>query len=114
MNEQKTQPELSHILVEFAEPLLQSAGTYQEREEMLSLAILAWNLALEECDERENKIAEFLAAIKKSEKTKMRQLLQLLIRRKEQHFAAVKMHIIGFQFERRGEKMQIKIESREK
>jgi hypothetical protein len=102
---------MSHILVDFADPLLKAIKNYDAREKALSLAILAWNLSLEKADEREKRISEFLHEIKDTDHEKMRELLHLLVKRKLERFAAWRYQIVGFQLEQQGEKMKIKIDA---
>jgi hypothetical protein len=101
--------DLSRVIVRFAEPMLKHCETYQAREQAISYAILAWNLALEPEPNRGALLAELLAQIPADEADEKTALMQFLLKRKEEQFADNRFMIIDYRLDRQGENMHIEV-----
>lgn len=100
---------LARVIVQFAEPMLKFCATYQAREEAISYAIFAWNLALEPESARDQQLQRLLAQQPPDKTGEISALLRYLLQRKEAHFADNRFMIIDYRLDRVGEKMHIEV-----
>jgi hypothetical protein len=98
---------MSEILEEFVEPFRYTAESYDDFHKLLSLAVLAWNAALLPEDKRQAMVDEILAAgfarESAADRAFARQVIEAMIRRKEEHFAAIRRAILSFELTDRGD-----------
>jgi len=89
---------MSEVLEEFAMPFLGSVETLEECERVFSVAVLAWNVALFPEDEQgktyEAIIDEVMAESKLEDKEFLKNMVSLLIARKNSRFAEYNRFII--------------------
>ncbi len=101
--------DLARVIVEFAEPMLKHCASYAAREEAISYAILAWNLALESEAGREAALQEMLAQLPAEKEPEISALMQFLLRRKQELFADNRFLVVDYTLDRRGDRMQIEM-----
>jgi len=92
---------MSEVLKDFVQPYLESADTKEAYRKLLTLAILAWNVAL--LPEKEQQatvdrlVDETLATATQGLKTDMKEIVNMLIARKKSYFSENKRTIINYQ-----------------
>lgn len=101
--------DLARVIVEFAEPMLKHCTSYAAREEAISYAILAWNLALESESGREESLREMLAQFPAEKEPEIAALMQFLLRRKAELYADNRFLVVDYTLARQGENMQIEM-----
>jgi hypothetical protein len=91
---------MSKVLEDFIEPYKESAGTVEDMRKLLSLGVLAWNAALFPEEERPAIIDELLrvgfSRGTEPDRVQVREFVEALVRRKEEHFAAHRREIVSF------------------
>lgn len=99
-----TQPsegaKLSAVLLDFIEPYKKAARTTEAYRKLITLAVVAWNAALLTGAERQELIDITIKAIVTSAGEEWRKdaenIIAMLMRRKEQHFADDKRFIVDY------------------
>ena len=98
---------MSEVLEDFVEPYRELADTQDALRKLLNLGMLAWNAALLPEDQRQAIIDEILAAglsrASEAERAQARELVEALVRRKEELFAANRRAIVSFELTHRGD-----------
>jgi hypothetical protein len=106
---------MSEVLEEFADPYIDQAQDGEERKKIFSVAMFAWNLALEPEELRQSKINEVVERTMpngtKKNRADMRLLLEELIARKYQHFNEVNRLIVDFQMKGSGDQFHLSVAS---
>jgi hypothetical protein len=106
---------MSAVLEEFVEPYRDSASTYDEFRKLLMLGSLAWNAALLPEDKRRAMIEETLEAgfsrAGAADRAAVREIVERLVRRKLEHFAANKRAIVSFELTDRGDDFHLSVAS---
>ncbi len=106
---------MSEVLEDFVEPYRDFDGTQDEFRNLLNMGMLAWNAALLPEHERPAMIEKLLAAglsrASEADRALARQFVELLVRRKLEHFAANRRAIISFQLTDRGGDYHISVAS---
>lgn len=104
---------MSEVLEDFALPYLKSAKTYEQQKKMITLAAIAWNMALMPETERESAIEELLEQTAKNQEARQdtRGLLEQLIARKQEMFAEIQRTIVDFQFVDTGDGFHLSVAS---
>jgi len=106
---------MSEVLEEFIEPYSDLADTDEAFEKLLNLGVLAWNAALLPEDERQaiiDKTVETgLPGSSKADRTLAREVIETLIRRKQEHFAANQRAIISFKLTDTGDGLHLSVAS---
>ncbi len=91
---------MSDVLEEFLEPYEDMAQTGDAYRKLLNLGMLAWNAALFPEDKRRAMIDDTLGAgfskASASDRALARELIETLVRRKEEHFATNRRAILSF------------------
>jgi hypothetical protein len=104
---------MSAVLEDFVEPFRDMAESHEEFNKLLGLGMLAWNAALLPEDKRRAMVADMLAAgfsrAPAADRAAARQLIDALIRRKEEHFATNRRAIISFQLVDRGDDFHLSV-----
>jgi hypothetical protein len=92
---------MSEVLEDFIEPFRELAEGEDEFRNLLNLGMLAWNAALMPEGERQAMIDEILGSAlsraSEADRAHARMLVEALIRRKEEHFAANQRAIFSFE-----------------
>jgi hypothetical protein len=108
---------LSEAILMFIEPYKGLAPTYAAYSQLIALAIVAWNAALVEGQERQDMLDRFLGVIVKSESEKVRaefrQLVNELIERKERYFSKDKRYVAGYHLSETKENYHLSVASLE-
>jgi hypothetical protein len=104
--------DLSKLIVEFADPLLQHCTTFAAREKAVSLAVLAWNLSLEGPDAQAQERQNLEEMVDAGEREQIHQLFDYLIQRKRDLYAANRFYIVDYELVPRGEGMEIRMETK--
>jgi hypothetical protein len=106
---------MSEVLEDFIEPYRDSADTEDAFRKLLSMALVAWNAALLPEGERRAMIDEMIAAglprAAEADRAQARGLIEAMVRRKEQHFAANRRAIISFELTDRGDDYHLSVAS---
>lgn len=96
----KEKSKLSEAILKFIEPYQELALTHAAYRQLIVLAIVAWNAALVEGQERQDTLDRFLDVIVKSESEKVRgefrKFVNELIERKERYFSKDRRHVAGY------------------
>ena len=111
----KGEVKMSEVLEEFAEPFLDSATTRHRREALFTIAIAAWNAALLPKAERETSITQLLDTIynsdRPSDRQEIREIIDIMVARKEEFFADNRRYILNFSLEERGNRFYLSVVS---
>lgn len=106
---------MSDVLREFVDPYWNSAPDESALRGLLSLAIVAWNAALLPDDEGEEMVDEMIATgfprASAAERAEARGLLESLVARKREHFAANRRAIVSFELMDEGHEYRIHVMS---
>jgi hypothetical protein len=106
---------MSAVLEDFVEPYRALADTEDGFRNLLNLGMLAWNAALLPEDQRRAMIDEMLAAglsrAPGEVRARARELVEALVRRKEEHFAANRRMIVSFTLTDRGDDYHLSVAS---
>ncbi|MCT7973656.1 hypothetical protein [Laspinema olomoucense] len=106
---------MSEVLEEFVEPYLAFIDNSSERENLLKVAVTAWNLALIPENARQSRIDDFIKVGFKGNdplaQQYTREILDELIARKLELFAKNTRFIIDFQLEDTGKEFHISVAS---
>jgi hypothetical protein len=106
---------MSEVLEDFIDPLRGMASTEDEFRKLLMLGSLAWNAALLPEDKRRAMIEETLGAgfsrAGEAERDAVREIVELLVRRKLEHFAANQRAIISFELTDTGDDFHLSVAS---
>lgn len=93
---------MSEVILEYAGELLDLATTKAEKERAISIAIVAWNLALVDEEACEQQITNFLSMMKIPKNTDdwqdMENILRALIYKKQMEYPLLNRFIIDYQF----------------
>ena len=107
---------MSEVLEEFVDPYLNSHQTGEEQKKMFSVAVFAWNLAMEPDESRRSTIQKMLAGVMangtEQDCADMTRLLEELIARKHQYFDEVNRLIVDFQMKGNGDRFHLSVASR--
>jgi len=94
------QEKMSAVILRFVEPYRESAPSIQAFEQLIVLAMVAWNASLLEGDARQELLNVFRGALPSDSdqgwQPDIEQLLAKLMRRKERHFADDRRLIIDY------------------
>jgi hypothetical protein len=92
---------MSEILIEYIEPFLEDTDTYQERSNLLEIAVMSWNMALVS-EEKPQELLKELFSKHPSDpedieaEKELQRLMKKLIKRKLKFFAEEKRFITDF------------------
>lgn len=92
---------MSEVLEHFVEPLADSVEGYDEYKELISIAVIAWNAALEPEYRRTALIGSTIDSVVKDLQYRLtcRELIERLVARKLEHFAQYRRPILAFQLD---------------
>lgn len=106
---------MSEVLEDFVEPYRDLADTDDALRKLLSLALVAWNAALLPEDQRRAMIDEMVEAGlsrgTEADRAQAREIIEMLVRRKEEHFAANRRAIVSFELTDRGDDYHLSVAS---
>ncbi len=106
---------MSAVLEDFVEPYRELVDIEHGFRNLLNLGMLAWNAALLPEGERQAMIDEMIAAgftgASRVDRAGARELVEALVRRKQEHFAANRRVIISFELTNRGDDYHLSIAS---
>jgi len=106
---------MSEVLEEFVDPYIHLYQNGEERKSIFSVAIFAWNLAIEPEEVRKSKIDEVIektmAHGTEQNRKDMRLLLEELIARKYQYFNEINRLIVDFQMKGSGDQFHLSVAS---
>jgi hypothetical protein len=106
---------MSEVLEDFIEPYRELADTEDAFRKLLHLGMLAWNAALLPEGQRRAMIDEMLAAglarASEADRARARELVEALVRRKEEHFATNRRAIVSFELTDRGDDYHLSVAS---
>ena len=106
---------MSEVLEDFIEPYRHTAETEDDFRKLLTLGVLAWNAALLPEDQRRAMIDETLGAgfsrASAPLRAEAREFVELLVRRKEEHFAANQRAIFSFELRDTGTGFHLSVAS---
>ncbi len=106
---------MSEVLEDFIEPYRVSARTQDELRKLLSLATVAWNAALLPEGQRRAMIDEMVEAglprAAETDRAQAREIIEMLVRRKEEHFTANRRAIISFELTDTGDDYHLSVAS---
>ena len=106
---------MSEVLEEFVEPYRDSADTFDAYRKLLSVALVAWNAALLPEGKRRAMIDEMIAAglphASAADRAQTRGLIEAMVRRKQEHFAANQRAIVSFELTDRGDDYYLAVAS---
>jgi hypothetical protein len=106
---------MSEVLEDFIEPYKDSAPTEDKMRNLLTLGILAWNAALMPEPKRQAFIDEMIEAgftrANAADRALARDLVEIMVRRKLEHFAANRRAIVSFELTDRGYDFHLSVAS---
>jgi len=92
---------MSDVLKEFVEPFRDLVNGKEALSKLLTLAVLAWNAAILPEDQGQAMIDEMLgsalAKASREDRAQAREIVEMLVRRKQEHFAANQRMIVSFE-----------------
>jgi hypothetical protein len=88
---------MSEVLLEFIEPYTDERSTTEDLKKVLSVATLAWNLALFPEAERPARLQEIEAAVPPDVRPTMRAFVEEMLQRKLTYFAHIRRAILDYQ-----------------
>jgi len=98
--EETESPKLSDVIVELMAPHVGAATTRAAYEQLSTLAVVAWNAALLEAEERQALMAAALKAVVAvaggQRRAALTEMLEALVRRKLSLFAADRRFVVDF------------------
>jgi hypothetical protein len=104
---------MSEVLEDFVEPYRELADTEDAFRELLTLGIVAWNAALLPEDGWQAMTDEMFDAgfshAPRADRARARELVELLVRRKLEHFAANQRAIISFELTDTGDSFHLSV-----
>jgi uncharacterized FlgJ-related protein len=104
---------ISAVLEDFVEPYRATLQSDQGYESLLSIAVMAWNIALLGEDQQSQQVDWIVAEATQSQGAQIQQdirsILEELITRKKQHFASINRHIVDFQLKGRGDTLHLSV-----
>jgi len=102
----KGQVKMSKVLEKFIDPYLETAQTFEDRETLLNIAVIAWNLALMPEGDRQKAMDDMFKGAANFEDILMQKeakaLIQEMIDHKLEHFANVQRFIVDFEIKETG------------
>lgn len=111
----KGEVKMSEVLESFVEPYLEAIKTHSARERLFNIAVLAWNLAIMPEDERQSMLDQLRnEAIKRGDplaRRETREVIDILIARKQEFFADNQRFIIEFQLQDLGNTFHLSVVS---
>lgn len=104
---------MSVVLGQFADPYAGTTETQQQYENMLGLAVLAWNIALQPEEERQPTIENILQRLDRDPEYQAfaRGFLEEMIARKLKHFAGYTRRIIELHVRDLGDRYHLSVAS---
>jgi len=105
---------MSDVLEEFIDPYLDAVGTRNQHEKLLSIAVVAWNLAIMPKANRQplmQQLIEKAAGNDQLARHDTQEILDEMIARKERFFADNKRYILNFQLQGRGNNLHLTVTS---
>jgi hypothetical protein len=114
----KGQAKMSDALEAFVEPYLEHAETYQATQNLYSMAVMAWNLALVSEEERQSTLNDFInqGAFGKSKRDQQEviEIFTEMIERKLKFFGENRKFIADFQLRKIGNQFHLSVASVER
>jgi hypothetical protein len=114
----KGQAKMSDALEAFVEPYLEHAETYQATQNLYSMAVMAWNLALVSEEERQSTLDDFIKrdALGKSKRDQQDaiEILTEMMERKLRFFGENRNFIVDYQLRMIGNQYHLSVASMEK
>ncbi len=106
---------MSAVLEEFIDPYVDMADDDEAYRKILSLGVLAWNAALLPLEKRQAMLDDTIKAgfaqASPRVQAEARTLIESMIHRKDEHFAANKRAIISFQLTGSGDDLHLQVAS---
>lgn len=87
---------MSEVIEDFIEPYMELGDTAANLRKLLSLAGMAWNVALFPMEQRAEALDDALTAIDPEMRTGVRAFVEEMIKRKDQHFSEIKRAVLDF------------------
>lgn len=95
---------MSAVILEFADELLEVADTYESQKKVIMLAIMAWNLALDDKMGSDENLAELLQKMCIEEDSQvwndLFDVLRPLIKKKRTQYASIDRRIMDFEYKK--------------
>lgn len=111
----KGQVKMSKVLEKFIDPYLDDTKTFEERDTLVNLAVIAWNLALmpevdrqKEMDNLFKKASNFEDVLAQKE---AKGLIEEMIDRKLEYFANIQRFIVDFEIKETGSRLNLVVVS---
>ena len=94
---------ISEIILEYADDLLKLTSTRKEKEDVVEMAIAAWNISLADAKKRFNLVDNFVCAVCGIEKNsshwkKMISVILMLVSRKLEKYSSIDRPIFDYEF----------------
>ena len=111
----KGEVKMSKVLEEFVEPYLEFAQNRSQQEKLLTIAVVAWNMAIMPENKRQDMIDQLIKTALKGHgslaQQDTREIIDELIARKQKFFAKNKRYIVDFQLQGRGKQFDLSVAS---
>jgi hypothetical protein len=90
---------MSEVIIDFIEPYLEYADTYESHKKLITLALVAWNAALLPKDEQKAMLEEVVGSLKlsTSDTEGMINIIEEMIERMNTYFADYTRTILDYQ-----------------
>jgi hypothetical protein len=102
---------MSRVLLDFIDPYQDLAVSDEAEERLITLGVIAWNVAMFSADEQKRALREVTATATLGDAVVMRQLLDELIERKRQHFADNRRFIADYTITDVGDELRLTVAS---
>lgn len=103
---------MSEVLLAFASPLLNQIRTKKDFDAALDLAILSWNMTLVSDTLRQASFDKIIASYLPIYQPKIRTMIEMMIERKNTHFADNKRFIVTYQVVGSGRSRRLSVVSK--
>ena len=109
------QAKMSDVLTAFVEPYKDEEMTLSQRQSLLGLAVIAWNLALLPKDQRKSALKEIIREVLKGEdplfQQETREIINEMVAHKDKVFADYQRYIVSYQLQDLGTEYHLTVAS---
>ena len=115
VREPKGHAKMSDVLDEFVAPYEDDELTLDQRQNLLGIAVLAWNLALSPKPDRKGMLKKIIKEVLSGEdplfQQETREIIDEMVARKDQFFADNQRYIVSFQLQDLGTELNLTVAS---
>lgn len=106
---------MSDVLEEFIDPYKETTSSFEDVESLLSIAVLAWNIALLPDEDRQEAIeiilSEAASGMNQKSRAELQTLIHQMIERKDCYFSSFQRYIANFDLQPQGDSYFLSVAS---